>query len=97
VEPTKHTQHIVEYGRAHIASLLEFIHHGERISQAAVHPPSRHTESTAHASAAAHAHSGGEGHPEGSGLPTRQERPGSCGRRLTQVKYLPWGIAYALH
>ena len=43
-ERKKHAEHAVEYGRAYVASYVEFIHYGERIYQDAVHPPSHHAE-----------------------------------------------------
>ncbi|MBI4871332.1 MAG: hypothetical protein HY814_07160 [Candidatus Riflebacteria bacterium] len=53
VERKKHAEHDVEHGRAYVASYVEFIHYGERIYQAAAHPPSHHAEGAA---PAAHAH-----------------------------------------
>lgn len=53
VERKKHAEHGVEYGRAYVASYVEFIHYGERIYQAAAHPPSHHAEGAA---PAVHAH-----------------------------------------
>jgi hypothetical protein len=53
VESKKHAEHAVEYGRAYVASYVEFIHYGERIYQAAAHPPSHHAEGAA---PAVHAH-----------------------------------------
>jgi hypothetical protein len=53
VERKKHAEHAVEYGRAYVASYVEFIHYGERIYQAAAHPPSHHAEGAAPAE---HAH-----------------------------------------
>jgi len=53
VEKKKHAEHAVEYGRAYVASYVEFIHYGERIYQAAAHPPSHHAEGAA---PAVHAH-----------------------------------------
>ena len=55
-ERKKHAEHAVEYGRAYVASYVEFIHYGERIYQAAAHPPSHHAEGAAPAAPAAHAH-----------------------------------------
>ena len=52
-EKKKHAEHDVEHGRAYVASYVEFIHYGERIYQAAAHPPSHHAEGAA---PAAHAH-----------------------------------------
>jgi hypothetical protein len=49
----KHAEHGVEYGRAYVAAYVEFIHYGERIYQAAAHPPSHHAPGAA---PAAHAH-----------------------------------------
>lgn len=53
VERKKNAEHAVEYGRAYVASYVEFIHYGERIYQAAAHPPSHHAEGAA---PAVHAH-----------------------------------------
>lgn len=53
VERKKHAEHAVEYGRAYVASYVEFIHYGERIYQAAAHPPTHHAEGAA---PAVHAH-----------------------------------------
>jgi hypothetical protein len=61
-EKKKHAEHGVEYGRAYVASYVDFIHYGERIYQAAVHPPSHHAEGAAseghetHQAPAGHAH-----------------------------------------
>ena len=55
-ERKKHAEHAVEYGRAYVASYVEFIHYGERIYQAAAHPPSHHAEGAAPAAPSAHAH-----------------------------------------
>lgn len=52
-ERKKHAEHDVEHGRKYVASYVEFIHYGERIYQAAAHPPSHHAEG---AEPAAHAH-----------------------------------------
>lgn len=52
-EKKKHAEHTVEYGRAYVASYVEFIHYGERIYQAAANPPSHHAEGDA---PAVHAH-----------------------------------------
>ena len=52
-EKKKRAEHDVEHGRAYVASYVEFIHYGERIYQAAAHPPSHHAEGAA---PAAHAH-----------------------------------------
>ena len=52
-EKKKHAEHDVEHGRAYVASYVEFIHYGERIYQAAAHPPSHHAEGAA---PAVHAH-----------------------------------------
>jgi len=51
-EKKKHAEHDVEHGRAYVASYVDFIHYGERIYQAAAHPPSHHAEGEA----PAHAH-----------------------------------------
>jgi len=53
MERKKHAEHGVEYGRQYVASYVEFIHYGERIYQAAAHPPSHHAEGAA---PAVHAH-----------------------------------------
>ena len=53
VEKRRHAEHDVEHGRAYVASYVEFIHYGERIYQAAAHPPSHHAEGAA---PAPHAH-----------------------------------------
>lgn len=61
-EKKKHAEHDVENGRAYVASYVEFIHYGERIYQAAVHPPSHHAPEgpaaahEGHEAPAAHAH-----------------------------------------
>ena len=56
VERKKHAEHAVEYGRAYVASYVEFIHYGERIYQAAAHPPAHHAEGAEPAASAGHAH-----------------------------------------
>jgi hypothetical protein len=56
VEKKKHAEHDVEHGRAYVASYVEFIHYGERIYQAAAHPPSHHGAGEGQAAPAAHAH-----------------------------------------
>lgn len=53
VESKKHAERDVEHGRAYVAAYVEFIHYGERIYQAAAHPPSHHAEGEA---PAAHGH-----------------------------------------
>lgn len=47
VESKKHAEHDVAHGRKYVASYVEFIHYGERIYQAAEHPPSHHAEGDA--------------------------------------------------
>lgn len=56
VERKKHAGHDVEHGRSYVASYVEFIHYGERIYQAAEHPPAHHAEGAAPAAPAAHGH-----------------------------------------
>ena len=53
LERRKHAEHDAEHGRAYVAAYVEFIHYGERIYQAAEHPPLHHAEGAA---PAAHAH-----------------------------------------
>ena len=55
-EKRKHAGHDVEHGRAYVASYVDFIHYGERIYQAAAHPPSHHAAGGTPAGPAAHAH-----------------------------------------
>ncbi|HEY5998702.1 MAG TPA: DUF6448 family protein [bacterium] len=59
-EKKKHAEHGVEYGRAYVAAYVDFIHYGERIYQAAEHPPSHHAggEAAEATEAAAPAHHG---------------------------------------
>lgn len=44
MERKKIVEHDVAHGRAYVAAYVEFIHYGERIYQAAEHPPSHHAK-----------------------------------------------------